>query len=229
MMKKQRGFTLVEAAIAIGVVAILSGILIPLVLKSIRDARMARVRNDLQVFAAALASQIKDTGRRPMANHGPNNANGNNVQYWGSDGAAVKMPFPAGAGGNVLIDLPIYNNSFAALLSCPLPAAAMPNGDLAHANALFGLGNPRASAEFAYKGPYLSLDMAQKSDPWGRRYMILGYNKIGTDENGPIWIVSAGPEGTISRENAFPDHRGRYGAEWNYAGVSRGNIAIRVN
>jgi len=65
-----RGFTLAEAALAIGVVAILAGIIVPLVLKALQDARYARARNDIQVIVAAIASQLKDTGGRPVADGG---------------------------------------------------------------------------------------------------------------------------------------------------------------
>ena len=60
-----RGFTLIEAAVAIAVVAILSGIVIPLVVKNMRDSQIARAKNDVQVIAAAIAAQLKDTGVRP--------------------------------------------------------------------------------------------------------------------------------------------------------------------
>ena len=67
---RQQGFTLIEAAVAIAVVAILSGIIVPLVVKNLQDSQVARAKNDVQVIAGAVASQIKDTGGRP-AHAGP--------------------------------------------------------------------------------------------------------------------------------------------------------------
>lgn len=82
---RSNGFTLIEAAVAIAVIAILSGIIVPLVVKNIRDSQQARAKNDVQVIAAALASQLKDTGNRPT--RGAANASQNWVS--GPNGGAT--------------------------------------------------------------------------------------------------------------------------------------------
>jgi prepilin-type N-terminal cleavage/methylation domain-containing protein len=230
-MKNQKGFTLVETAVAIGVVAMLSGIIIPLVLKSIADSKMARARNDIQVIASALGSQMKDTGGRPrQAAAGANDGTGLGWALWSSPGGAVTT---VGAGGGAIPNVGGgmvapgaaggHGQTFANLFAAPQ----------AQGNTLFNLGAFAPGAEIAYRGPYMGLDMAYKSDPWGSPYLIFGYNDSSALVKGPIWVVSAGPNKTIAAANAplaavMPE-------EWNYAAAvggafpSEDNIAVRVN
>jgi prepilin-type N-terminal cleavage/methylation domain-containing protein len=191
-MKQDKGFTLVEAAVAIGIVAILSGIIIPLVMKNLNDAKYARAKNDINVIVAAIVSQQKDMGRRPSAAGGPGagaGADGTGQNYWGSEGAA-----PTQVGGAALGARLVAANTFGNLFSQPTGTAASAT--------LFGVP-AAAGLEHAYKGPYLGTDVADKTDPWGHKYLIFGYNQTGQLNNGPIWVVSAGATGTIPVAN-FP-------------------------
>ena len=209
---------------AIGVVAILSGIIIPLVLKNIRDSQIARAKNDLHVIAAAMASQLRDTGGRPRAAGGPNGATGVAGSYWFSTANMPAVVNPAaGAPVGVVVAFPaaVANQTFTNLFSIG-PGDAV-NFPLAHI-----MFNTVAGAEFSYKGPYLAADMAGKSDPWGRAYVILGYDATGEAHNGPIWVVSAGPSGQILSTNLVVANN-HYREVWDPTEVSAGNIAVRIN
>jgi prepilin-type N-terminal cleavage/methylation domain-containing protein len=215
----QKGFTLIEAAIAIAVVAILSGIIVPLVVKNLRDAQVSRGRNDVQVIAAAIASQMKDTGRRPRLANGPNGATGAGNSMWGS--GIVGSPVPAGAGA-----IPV-NNTFTNLFTI------QPNSPIFLAGSqtlFFGVGGATAASELAYKGPYLASDVAAKVDPWGNRYLVLGYNLNGMTNNLPIYIVSGGPDGTIVAAN-YNGGMGPANGIWDFTTVATSNddIVVRVN
>ena len=212
--RNQHGFTLIEAAVAIAVVAILSGIVVPLVVKNLEDSRRARAANDVQVIAAAIASQLKDTAARPQAAGGPGGANGSGTNYWQS-GPAGAASFPTGVAASTAANL--FTNLFS--------TQASPN----NAQALFGLPQLGAAVnpgqEFAYKGPYLGTDVAQKVDPWGTRYLIIGYNANGQANNSPIWVVCAGPDKSILAANSLTAPV----ATWNKTGTSTDDIVVRVN
>ena len=209
----KRGFTLIEAAVAIAVVAILSGIIVPLVVKNLRDSQRARALNDVQVIAAAVASQLKDTGRRPQFAAGPAGATGAAQAIWGSGGTAIAGIAPAAA------------NTFLNLF-CTVPAVA--GGDAAQV-LFYNAPTPVSpSTEFSYRGPYLANDVAAKSDPWGNRYIILGYNAGSQGVNGPIWILSAGPDGTVLAANRTVAANA-YPATWATTTTSADDIVVRVN
>jgi len=218
-MDRKAGFTLVEAVVAIGVVAILAGILIPLVAKHLRDARIARARNDIQVIIVAIAAQMPDTGRRPNSVNGPGESHGVLITRWRSAGEGPRI----GAAAMGIIGA---NNTFVNLFTAPDPQNGL---TLDQANALFGFPPGEAHREMGYKGPYLTRDIASRSDPWGNYYFILGYNEYGQRSQGPIWVVSAGPAGTVNQANLNPRADGSWSRTWDYTGLSRTNIAARAN
>lgn len=201
---RSNGFTLIEAAVAIAVIAILSGIIVPLVVKNIRDSQQARAKNDVQVIAAALASQLKDTGNRPTLTVA------NASQNWvsGPNGGAT----PAVTGFTATSTAA---NTFTALFNA---AAAAGNG-------LFGT---TANAELSYRGPYLANDVSAKVDPWNHRYFILGYNATGATANSPIYVVCAGPDGAVNPANVAAPNGPATGV-WNMGGASADDIMVRVN
>jgi prepilin-type N-terminal cleavage/methylation domain-containing protein len=224
---REQGFTLIEAAVAIAVVAILSGIIVPLVVKNLRDSQRARALNDVQVIAAAVASQIKDTGRRPAGAGGPNACSGAGNGAWYSGAAPV-----AGGGAASLTPINVglvgtANNTFANLFSVTAAAVA---GD--PAQVLFygvaGAATITTASEFAYKGPYLAPDVSAKLDPWGRRYVITGYNATQNTANGPIFVFSAGPDNTVLATN-WNGGVGPAGGTWATTTTSADDITVRVN
>jgi prepilin-type N-terminal cleavage/methylation domain-containing protein len=182
-IRRQQGFTLIEAAVAIAVVAILSGIIVPLVVKNLQDSQIARAKNDIQVIAASIASQLKDTGTRPTATVN-SFADGAGTKSWASTTATT-------VGG---VTLTGTNNTFTTLF-CTVPTSTADNPQ----KLFFGAATTNTkNSEFAYKGPYLANDAAAKTDPWGNPYVIFGYSGTNSATNGPIWVVSAGPNGLFS-------------------------------
>ena len=202
--RAEKGFTLIEAAVAIAVVAILSGIIVPLVVKNLQDSQNARAKNDVQVIAAAVASQIKDTGCRPSA-AGPGGADGAGSATWNSGGSAPT--------GYTLSASNTFTNLFTFAKGTAL------------ADTMFGTA---VNTEFSYKGPYLANDVAAKSDPWGSCYFILGYNAANQTNNGPIWVVCGGSDKAVLAANVTAGSGGGP-AVWDTSTTSIDDIVVRVN
>ena len=59
---RDRGFTLVEVAIIVMALSILSAILLPQIGGFLRDARYARAREDVGTLGVAMMQMLKDTG-----------------------------------------------------------------------------------------------------------------------------------------------------------------------
>jgi prepilin-type N-terminal cleavage/methylation domain-containing protein len=69
--RQRRGFTIIELLVTIGVIALLAGLLLPMVLRSYRQSGRMRVQGDLQVISTALAAYHQDFGDYPRY-EGPN-------------------------------------------------------------------------------------------------------------------------------------------------------------
>lgn len=64
-VRKQSGFTLVEVIVVAGIIAILAGILVPLILKEIDESRISRAVADIRSISSALIVFKKDNGPWP--------------------------------------------------------------------------------------------------------------------------------------------------------------------
>jgi general secretion pathway protein G len=67
MKNRQGGFTLVEVIVVAGIIAILAGILVPLILKEIDEARITRAYADIRTISTAMLVLKKDTGSWPVS------------------------------------------------------------------------------------------------------------------------------------------------------------------
>ncbi len=218
-MKKQQGFTLIEAAVAIAVVAILSGIVVPLVVKNISDAQSARAKNDVQVIAAAVASQYKDFGSRPNFDSG-GYALGSADHVWMSGGGSQCQDVLGGGNAGYQTFLQLFAGMDANTGSTTAATTAQ-------LNALWGT---TAGGEFSWKGPYLSWDVANKSTPWGGKYYVFGYNANGQANKTPIWVVCPGPDNRIDvTANPVATSAGLLQVWTPGTGFSEDDIAVRVN
>lgn len=222
-----KGFTLVEAAVALAVVVILAGLAIPLVIKNLEDSRVTRARNDLQVIAGAVATLLKDTGTRPMNDcpgefgtgegdayffsnlEGLSCADLNVSTRYGASESARWMVFRMLLGGRNVVT-----------------GAMWPNPS----EMFYGVGTSlNARTEVGWKGPYLGLDMCAKRDPWGGRYYILGLNENGQRTGSPIWVVSAGPDHRIQLSVNPAPASATLPKTWTYTGYSQDDLALRVH
>jgi general secretion pathway protein G len=65
-ISKENGFTLIEVIIVAGIIAILAGILVPLILKEIDESRIAKANGDIRSVFASMLVFKKDTAQWPV-------------------------------------------------------------------------------------------------------------------------------------------------------------------
>ncbi|MGC2062264.1 MAG: type II secretion system protein GspG [Thermodesulfovibrionales bacterium] len=67
VLRKQSGFTLIEVIVVAGIIAVLAGILVPIIFKEIDEARKTRAAADVKSISTALMVLRKDTGQWPIS------------------------------------------------------------------------------------------------------------------------------------------------------------------
>jgi len=66
----EKGFTLMEIVVVLGVIALLGAILTPMILTYVEDAKRARAEGDAQQLGAAVAKLTKDVDHFPAYTDG---------------------------------------------------------------------------------------------------------------------------------------------------------------
>src|SRR5262250_2527714 len=66
---KSRGFTLIELAVVLAIIAVLAAVLTPMVTGYLDQARTARAQADVRTIADAIKLYRRDTGRWPIYNN----------------------------------------------------------------------------------------------------------------------------------------------------------------
>ncbi len=174
--RKRSGFAATETLAVIGVIVILAAVMTPSVLKRIREAKISETHAEVLAIATALASFYEDMGRWPTdadADHGTTDQEV--ALLWTEHGAT---PWDADAEGvwSRMQPRDTFENQL--ILNAP-------GGDSRHAYATVGRDR--------WDGPYAQ---GFSSDPWGRKYLcnVGGFHRA---EGGPVWVLSAGPDGTL--------------------------------
>lgn len=163
----KKGFTLVEVLVVAGIIAILAGILVPLIFKEIDESKKTRAWADIRAISTAMIVFKKDTGQWPIMTDGCQ-PSATSLRGEGLE------PLNAAAMGFDLTIQEFYNNHLASNAY----------------NCYSGL----------WKGPYIA---RVSPDPWG--YAYLTNAKDFANPTAPVWILSAGPNGTVETNALSPD------------------------
>ena len=166
---KSRGFTLIELAVVLAVIAILAAVLTPLVTGYIDQARETRAQSDVRAIATAVLSYQRDTSRFPIY----------------SDISSANSDVPAAADLQGDGDAPTTGAGWALTSSIDL--------DEYLNTEKLGLPTSARGGRVAYRGPYLAI----AADPWGNAYVINADALTRTSITNHGYVVSAGPNLTL--------------------------------
>ena len=145
-MRGQRGFTLIEVMVVAAIIAILAGILVPLIINQVDEARKSRALADCKTISTSMLMFRKDTGKWPYYLPGDCTQTYSTVQGSGSS--------PANTSGDWQVDL----NSVAINLILNLPSLNPPVDQSCY--------NNKAQNYLPQDSP----------DPWGNAYIINAAN-----------------------------------------------------
>ena len=184
------GFTLIELTVVLAVIVTLALILTPSITNFINDSRVARSQTDVQTVAASITQFYKDNGFFPQwsaANAGGPGTAANKVDLIISPG---NVPAVASANTWTTGTTDTINNQ----LISNTPGYTMKT----------------ATATFGWNGPYLS--SAIGADAWNNRYAVnvglidttQGTQTAGGATKSAVWVISAGPNGTIETAYTQP-------------------------
>jgi general secretion pathway protein G len=169
---RARGFTLIELAVVLAIIAVLAAILTPLVTGYLDQARVSRAQADLRTIADAIKLHQRDTGRYPIYNSGgyPNTV---------SDGTKTIFGGP----GNAPTDTASWSLSTA---TAATSLESWINGNYT------SVSTTNTFPKAGFRGPYVA---NIEADPWGNQYLLNAGNLNGGANH--AFLVSAGPNGVL--------------------------------
>jgi prepilin-type N-terminal cleavage/methylation domain-containing protein len=184
---RNKGFTLLEMAVVLAIIAILAAILTPIVTSYIDQARSARANEDVAKIAQSFNLHYRDTGKYPI---------------WDTTAAANTGTTPSRnclVSGNSAV-LPSGGVNDTSWTTSTAPCTGNNIGLLQNYLNLNSLGvatgNP-ANGQIAYRGPYL--DGLDANDPWGQPYVVTSAWLATSGAQAAFWAfsISAGPNGQL--------------------------------
>jgi type II secretory pathway pseudopilin PulG len=215
-MRSERGVSLVEATVVLGVVAMLTAVLAPGVRGYVQTAQQSAARRDVEEIGAALVRMLADTGdlwvlrdgNGAAATDAPSHAASNRVDLLVSDGR-VPGKYVARSSGAPDWDTAVNDTTVQKLeyfLVTNTPSNTSANAYRTAANmSVAGQFDPDDGATYnsphAWRGAYLPGPIG--ADPWGNRYMANVEYLARAQGTGPsgnvndVVVISAGSNGLI--------------------------------
>ncbi len=190
-MRKQSdaGFTLLEIAVTLMVIGILTAILSPLVTKYIDEARITRAMDESQSIAKAMLNFNKDTGKWPIFTPPAATITTTSAIY--------TLLVSPGANPQCSVDCASWQSVSRGQIS-----------DILERNSP-GYGT---SGKFAWRGPYIT---SLGTDPWGNAYLVNAAS-LGFGLNRAAFVLSAGPN--VRVETSFVQNIGSGSAAFSTGG-----------
>jgi prepilin-type N-terminal cleavage/methylation domain-containing protein len=173
-MKSNKGFTLIELAVVLAIIAVLAAILTPMVTNYLDQARVSRALADTKTIAQAVNLFKRDMGYYPVYTSLASAKTGTTSKYLAGPSTATD-PTAVGAG-------------FAAIL------AASSQDIVTQLNTAWAdlpnAANDKNPGHISFRGPYIG---ALDADPWGNKYVVADL----TSATNRAFVISAGPNGSL--------------------------------
>jgi general secretion pathway protein G len=166
----RRGFTLIEVIVVAAIIAILAGILVPMIFNQIDESKKTKALGECKTIQSAMMLFYKDLGQWPNDNTPTGTA-------------PYTMP-------TTLASVPLVGNS---LVASNIPIISTFDDNLPGSMADYLSTNVPKFDTKIWKGPYLP--NTTLVDPWGKAYLINSGDLF--DRNRTVWVVSGGPDGIV--------------------------------
>jgi prepilin-type N-terminal cleavage/methylation domain-containing protein len=181
----QRGFTMLEMVVVLGIVGILAAVLTPIVVGYVDQSRTAKAQSDTRTIGEAIGRFERDLGRYPMwtsANATLADSTANVVTLRGVGTLPTETSTTAWTSAT-----PTDSDCAAACTFDTIQNQLLTNHPSYTTNA--SLAKP-----FKWKGPYM--DLNTNSDPWGNMYLVNIIDCKSTSGSA-CFVLSAGPNGKV--------------------------------
>jgi prepilin-type N-terminal cleavage/methylation domain-containing protein len=172
---RSKGFTLIELAVVLAIIAVLAAVLTPMVTGYLDQARTARAQADVRTIADSIKLYNRDTGRWPITYTGGTVGTATSSELATSGATANTLP---GAGTG-------WTSTTASVGTTSL--------ELFLSNDYTNVGSA-AFPKAGFRGPYIH---TVDTDPWGHVYMLNATDLANANSGNHAYIISAGPNGTL--------------------------------